>query len=319
MKELLYLREQYGEVFATVMPDGLIVPWKPLSMGEFLHYDSLRRTGKLPPGYLEDEIFKKCVADKSLVLDSKMMKAGIVTTVVAAILAVSGPSSMSELSLMLDANRQIVHTVVLYDIINLIIQAYPAYTVEDILEWDYETVTLRFAQAEKKLLNTGMIAEPISFTPLGQQQEAPKPRPKIDSAELFNLYKEQKGEAPGPTPSAPIQPLSTTKQTVITKADIIESEAILVGHEKEMVEINKKVENTASIYKDYLTRKPGEKLKIKTTEERKAEAETRMEENRLKNLQNAKLRQRLDAIEMKKLLEVRERERVRKTKKKRRR
>ena len=106
MQTLPQLRERYGDNFASVLNDGnLIVPWKPLSIERQIEFENLFQSNKYSKAFIEDLIFAECVLDNILVEDIGLLAAGIVTTVVTAILRVSSPPTTLELSMSMDNAR----------------------------------------------------------------------------------------------------------------------------------------------------------------------------------------------------------------------
>ncbi|MHA2063331.1 MAG: hypothetical protein ACXABY_03000 [Candidatus Thorarchaeota archaeon] len=269
MDRVLLLREQHGSVYATVLPDGQTIPWKPLPIGEYLQYEQLLEGQVYPRAILEDEIFKKCVLNQVLVSDIDKLRAGVVAAVVAGIMAHSGPPTPGHLQQMMDLSREAASSV-LHELTALTCQAFPAYKPEDLYSLDYETFMLRAAQAERKLLNTGIIHEPITLEvrqPGEQQQRPPPPKPPPR-----NMARDWE---------------KSQKKTVITQHDTMEQQAALIAHEHvDQVITNKEMmKGVPAIYKDYAEKvKKGEKVEIKSEEERRADALARSERNKQRNL-----------------------------------
>lgn len=295
MDYLLYLRSRYGNVFATELPDGRVIPWRPLTVGEFMEYDGLLRTGQYPRAAIEDEVFTKCVLDEGVVKGIDSLRAGIVTTVTAAIFSVSGPHSPEEMNLIMNYNRMQADGVIPY-VVSLICQAFPAYKPEDVYAMDYTTMMTRLAHAEHKLLRTGMISEPVSFHTIGQEPQAPQrpqpQKPKVDSSKLFEEYYARQGVKPPPPTKPPPAPKAKKGQTtVITENDVAEHTTHYTGHEAEdrIILEAQMVDETSGIYDDYLEQmRKGEKVTIPSHEERMAAARKRMEANRQKAIAVAK-------------------------------
>lgn len=331
MNQLLYLRRQYGEVFVTELPSGQIVPWRPLSTGEYIHYNRLLRMGVPPPAAVEDEIFIKCVQDKVLVNSIDKLKAGIVSSIVACIISYSGPQGADELNYMLNLKRAEINDAI-HEIVGIICQAFPAYKPEEVYEMDYDTIMQRAALAESKLLRTGILQEPMEFqapqreedrriSEQERQQRLEKNKKmreeyyKQEGIHVPDKFKDTRREPPiSHVPLA--SPLKTTERTVITKSDMIEHQAVLQGHEADEVEQIKSTNKTAQIYADYLEQmKDGGELRIKTDEERLAAAKERMEQNKQKLLERQKIAAEAARKELPELLKVREEARKRKQRK----
>lgn len=299
MEHLLVLREKHGSVFATQLPDGRVVPWKPLSVGEFLEFDATFRRGVYSSAYLEHEIFDKCVLDEYLKTNKDEQKAGTISLIVSHIMMVSGPSSLEEIGNML-ALKRLEASGIIYQLAGVIIQAFPGYTMEDILSMDYQTLMLRVAQAEDKLVRTGMLQEPLT---LERNQPTASPGIRPDTSKMLQNYYEQQGIQDGPVP--PPAPLRSTGQTVITAGDVNEHASLLTGHamtDRIVVE-HQMVQETASIYTDYLEQiRKGEKVTPKTHQQRVAEAKQRMQANK-KAFAEAMAKKRKEEEEQRRALE----------------
>lgn len=290
------LREQYGDVFVSETPDGLIIPWKPLSIGDYFEYENRFAMNLMPPSILEDEIFKKCVTDKVLVDGIDRLKAGTVTTVVATIMQNSGPVSANDIEAGLNQgrarSRQIIH-----NLVTTICQAFPSYKPDELYDLDFSTFMLRLAQAEDRLLRAGVIKEPLSITSEEPEQVTPTPKapepekkkPKVDLSKLKQEFDKQNW---GPLVDTNKKPVASkpdkevygdmTKKTVITKADTDEHAAAIGGSAIDTtIDQNQMLKDTANIYKDYVDQqnKTG-KLAIPPYEERMKAAQERANKNK---------------------------------------
>ena len=298
------LREQHGEVYVCETPDGLVIPWKPLSIGDFFEYERLFSMGMYSSSILEDEIFRKCVTDPVLVKGIDRLKAGTVTTVVAAIMQHSGPSGPDETKQVMDISRnraqQIQHKMV-----TLICQAFP-YKPDELYHLDFNTFMLRLAQAEDKLISTGQFKEPLrigSVEELQEEQQKPKPRRPADRADLnklkriYEARKEQQPpisppvEAPAPQESdavdyEPLNPHLTNDrgEIVISSAEMAEGKYIGTSNHRDDDErkqaeqqIDTTIGDAKKIFKEYTAQ---EKVQIKSHEERVKLAQERAERNK---------------------------------------
>jgi len=199
MRLLHEVREEYGGVYVTCFDDGLLVPWQPLSMGDYIKYTQDYNRRVFVPSRLEDEIFRKCVVDDSLVRQLSFLKAGIITTVVLNIWQYSGPSGISSFNQDLEVARSMLNADgvrALHDLVQVITMAFP-YKPEEVYDMEYETFLLRLAQSEKKLLELGAIKEPIVMQDVNQEKgpspleqfiqgEAEVKKPKIDAKKLWD-------------------------------------------------------------------------------------------------------------------------------------
>jgi hypothetical protein len=334
MASLLELREQHGNVFVSNLPDGQSIPWKPLTLGDYIQYDRLIKVGLYPAAYIENEIFKKCVLDPVLVDNIDQLRAGVVSTVSTAILSYSGPQSIDELTTLLNINRNEANQA-LHQLVSTVCQAFPAYKPEDVYDLEYNIFMLRVAQAEEKLMRAGLMTEPISIAVPGQDSEKKKKRPKPPQVDLKKRYEDEgivptreeyledkqekardrkaelrKVEMPVTPPPTPPP---TTERTVISKADIIEHQQVMSGHDVDPVAHKKAADETAKLYQDYLQElADGKELRIRTPEERKAAAEERSKEHKKKLLAQRDQLMKDMAKERKELLKVREKARERK-------
>lgn len=287
------LREIYGSCYLTETPDGQLIPWKQLTIGEFMEYEALLHSPILPPSIIETEIFSKCVLDRTLVNNIALQKAGTIPLVVSHIMRYSGPASINEFNSILDMQRSVAERPI-HQIASLICQAFPSYTLEQVYSMDFYTMGLRLAQAEQKLIRLGVITEPISLVdPSTVPSKPQKQRPQIDPKKLKNLYDKSKASPPPP----PVGSANKIKQVV--PEDLGESKAGPTGETiisfAEMAKalddgsdenLEKQMKQEAkSIYGNYLG-KDG-KVKIPSHEERVEQAKQRMAENR-KNAAKAK-------------------------------
>jgi len=271
MDELLSLRERYKKGFASLLPDGTYIPWRPLSVADYLNYTQLAKSRQYPQVCLENEIFKKCVLNEYTSNNLDDLQAGVVTTIANTIFHYSAPQTSEDLAELLNIQRGEVNGVI-HDLVSLVCQAFPAYTPDDLYAMDIETLMARVALAERKLLSTGILQAPLNIvhvqpdgTPVEVKPQAPPPEPpKVNAAKAF---KEQK----------------SVPRTIITKKDTQEVEALAyTGHEKEdkLIAKDKMLQETAGIYADYLEQlKNGQQVVIKTPEERKAAALEKAKEN----------------------------------------
>lgn len=289
MRYRSHLRLKFPGQYATELPDGTVIPWRTLTLQEFIDYDLAARSQILIECLLEDEIFIKCVLDPVIVKDMNKLPAGTIPMVVSAINSLSGPASIEELDCLLNLGRSSINNI-LHDLVEVTIQAFPAYTPDDLYDMDYITLMKRVALAEKKLLRTGMLKEPLSLISANQQEtEVPQKAP----VNLKQQFQEQQAPASRMNRQIPIiknpeevsfPKVPTTKATTIIKsADVDEHTAHYQGHEKgdRILLEDKMVKETAGFYKNYLKQiQETGKLQILTPDERKDEIDARMEENK---------------------------------------
>lgn len=197
MQKIYEARKEYGDVFVTIFNDGLTVPWKPLSVGEYIKYSQDYHRKIIPFASLENEIFQKCVIDGTIIRQMSFLKAGIITVVVDNIWEYSGPTSINNFNKDLQSARAIINAEgsrALHDITQVITMAFP-YKPEEVYLMDYHTFLLRAAQAERKLINLGVMKEPIVMKDLRAEEEAHRKkyeasatqsaRPRVDAKKLW--------------------------------------------------------------------------------------------------------------------------------------
>lgn len=311
-----FLRERYGKVFVTTFPDGLRVPWKPLSLSEHTYYHQLIASQRLPSFVVENEIFKKQVVDKSVFKDANL-KAGVVSTVAACILSFSGPSDPQGVQSSLDFAREKIQSSMLHEFVSVICMAFPAYTPDDIYNMEYSIFMDRLALAENKLLATGVLSEPISVTD-DSVKKAPKKTSPVSPEKLKEIYESRQfsNTEKRAISSVVSPPDSSNQQTIIDKKEMAELTMSLTGQERQNLQIagHEFIKNVANdVYAPYIEQmKKGEKVRIMTPEERISEMEKR--EKKSKELYEKKKKDIQQAI---KKLENRKHDRVLKFRKKR--
>lgn len=189
--------------YITTFPD-FVVPWKLLPIVSYLAYDLEVKSGAQLFTTLEDEIFRKCVLDPVIVSQVDHIPAGIVSTVVHNIWETSAPSTEDDFVASLEHARNIVHAPpasIFYEAANWIMVAFPSYTPESVMDMDHQTLMLRLAQAEKKLMALGVIQEPFTFTS-PEVPKGPAPRPSREKVDLKALW----DSAHNPAKKGPAQP-----------------------------------------------------------------------------------------------------------------
>jgi hypothetical protein len=312
MEDIYTARGLYGQVFATTLQDGSLIPWKALSVGDVIHYSELIRAGIYPLACIEDEIFKKCVVDGFFTNNIHKLKAGTVSTVAGSILEFSSPVNLEQINYLIEQKRFEHQAHVFHQMVGWICQAFPSYKPEDIYAMDYEILLLRLVQAEEKLLRAGILKEPFKFFDNTQTDEARQSTPQQPPVNI----------PPQPPKRNVAKEFRQQQQTVITKADILESRMAMDGHSLDDVEHSKVANETAmAIYPEYMEQvknlKPGEKFEIPPHEERMAAAEEKAKLNKAKYDKAMKQKQVIDRQELQRLKKVREEERKRRARRKR--
>lgn len=210
MLPLHKVRQGYGGIFATVFSEDLIVPWKPLSLGDFISYTRDYERGAIPSVLLEDEVFKKCVLDSSLVRQMNFLPAGLVSVVAQNIWEYSGPKGVSEFNQDLAGARHILFgggSKALHELVTIIAMAFP-YKPEEVYAMDYETFLLRLAQSEKKLIDMGVLKTSVDL--IEEQVETPTPKKAkafadLNKVDIKKLWEEQHGIVKEPLPPPPVR------------------------------------------------------------------------------------------------------------------
>lgn len=156
------LRKRYGEIYVTSFPNGIDVPWKPLSFGDFIYFQEAISEARVPLVLLEEEVFRKCVVNQVFVDTIDTLPAGIVSVVADEILNVSGPYQPDLFNQEMERAR---HRASLYihQMAVLVCQAFPAYKPEDVYQMKYDDLLLRLAQAESILMRAKLLNEPIAM------------------------------------------------------------------------------------------------------------------------------------------------------------
>jgi hypothetical protein len=283
-KRLSNIRRLYGSTYVSTLRDGVLVPWRQLSLGDYFEYDSQMTEGKIPQYVIEEEIFRRCVLDKSLVQNMYRLKAGTITVVARAIMLYSGPQTIDELNSGLNLYREIADQLQ-HKMAIQICKVFPAYKPEDIYAMDYNTVLLRVAQAERVLAERGELSEPIYFAP--REEEQVQPQQEIDPRRLKEMHDFAKRTAPQPSVTIP----SSQGQTVISSNDVLEHSMAYTGHEMEdrILLEHEMVKQTAPFYQEYVEQMSrGEKVEIKSVEERMKEARAREARNKERYLEHVK-------------------------------
>lgn len=143
-------------------PDGKRIPFRLLTWERYSAYWELLLKGHVVPAIIEQEIFNECVLDYDYIANSGNLRAGIVGTIAAVILQMSGPNNPSLFNAAIDSCRQHIDTID-SQIVMVICRAFPAYKPEDIEQMTWNKVLFRLAQAERILMskNPPELAEPI--------------------------------------------------------------------------------------------------------------------------------------------------------------
>lgn len=224
-EKVVNYRKRYGDNWLSIFENNIEVPWRKLSLQEFLYFNDLRNAGFYTLVEIEDEIFKACVLEPVYVENIDIIPAGIVSTVASQIFELSGPQSVEQIAEDLNFARYEVQDFV-SSAITIICSVFPAYTPEALLAFPYETFMKRLALAEKRLLELGYIKEPISV--IGENAQSQQAQEKPSDIKKKKLLEEKRIElekklkdlnAQAGTPSANSSGTIITKRQMSTNLD----------------------------------------------------------------------------------------------------
>lgn len=289
MKTPADLRERYGEIFVLELPDGQQVPFKLLSLKDYFSYSKAIEADLIPKSILENEIFEKCVLDNVLINSIHNQKAGTPTVVADTILQYSVPRSIEEFQYFLNYNRNIVSNV-LYQVINIICLGFSSYTPDDILNKDIYEILFLLALAERKLLETGALSEPLDFS--GGERQPKQKKPKVDISKLREEYEKQKDEfnihklhqEGKERPKSVVESEIPSFDDRDREGNVSISMNELMYNNRTLEEQDlKTLQDAKVIFKDYLEQvAKGERIKIKSDEQRIEEYNKMVAEKRKK-------------------------------------
>jgi hypothetical protein len=194
--DLRELRVKYGRVYVTILPDRLVVPWRPLPISSFLDYLNDIGSARYDQFALENEIFESCVIDETLVRHIPFLKSGTITTTVQNIWEVSGPASVDAFNVQLAEARAELSgpNGALHESVSIITSAFP-YKPEEVYAMPADEMFSRLALAEKKLMQAGIMEEPLFMQP---PREAQLPGTPVDAKKIFD--QQQQPQPPQPPP-----------------------------------------------------------------------------------------------------------------------
>lgn len=187
-------RKRYGDNWLTAFPNSLEIPWRQLTLQEFLDYDDLFRSNKYTSAEIEDEIFRLAVLEPLYTENLDILPAGVISTVAAQILNISGAQDPEQISRDLDIARNQTQDFISSAVV-LICSVFPAYTPEDVYSLTYPVFMQRLALAERRLLELGVIKEPLTVLSASNQsvpQELPSQRKRRELLEAKRQQIESK-------------------------------------------------------------------------------------------------------------------------------
>lgn len=182
---LLHLQKQKGDghLFVTSFPGWEDVPFKLPSVRRLQHYSASLALAQdiFSAHMIWEQIFRECVVDEDLAFHREDIPAGVIESIGRLILFLSGA----------DENA-VEYTQGLYEVYRpqtmipltfmkrTICSAFGAYTFEALDNLDYQTVCELFIQAERLMLDGGILEEEYQLLGPGQQ-----PRQQMANADQF--------------------------------------------------------------------------------------------------------------------------------------
>lgn len=211
-------RQTWGNNWLSVFED-LEIPWRQLTLQEFLDYDFLYKTHQYTDTEIEDEIFRLVCLEKFYSENLDKLSSGLISTVVAHTMMVSGPGSVEQISEDLNAARNQTGDF-LSSAMALICSVFVAYKPEEVMALNYQEFMKKLALAERRLLEMGVMKEPLTILSSEPAPKAKQKRKDIES-KMGNLN----------TASTPVvPPISTSERTVIRKTDM--ASTLFSGHDR---------------------------------------------------------------------------------------
>jgi hypothetical protein len=233
-EKIVAYRKRYGDNWLTIFPESLEIPWRQLTLQEFLDYDSLFRSGRYTAVEVEDEIFCTAVLNSTYIENIDILPAGVVSVVASQILEISGVQSPEQITQDLNLARDQVQDFI-SSALTLICSVFPAYTPEAVLALNYQNFMRRLAMAERRLLELGVLKEPISVlspeqeSTGGPQPELPSQRRRREILESRKLELEKKLGNLNDEMATPITP--SQRGTVISKTQMSSNLETDTGHD----------------------------------------------------------------------------------------
>ena len=151
MNDHLELKLKYGDLYLIELADQIFI-WRPMKWKDYRRYRDFISVNPFLAPDIEDHIYENYVIDSTDEISSiDELPAGIVSTVVKAILSIAGAANGQAFENLLEIQRG---TILSFEeqIVTLICKAFP-YKPEDLEELDWLTILKRLAQAEKILSN----------------------------------------------------------------------------------------------------------------------------------------------------------------------
>jgi len=172
---LIYLQDRGGKghLFVSHFPGWGDVPFKLPSVKRAQQYSAalaLTENTRTPGSVILEQIFGECVVDENLAYHEHDIPAGIVDSVGRGILYLSGITEdvITYTQNLFNTYRHQVNTMI-PSMERTICSVFGGYTFSNVNELDYQEMCEVFIQAEKALLDGGVIEEPYKFD-LGEKE-----------------------------------------------------------------------------------------------------------------------------------------------------
>jgi hypothetical protein len=175
-----------GDLFGFELDDGQLIPFKLLNYREYKSLIHSLGSGNPTPEIIFDYIFNKCVLDTVLVDIIEEQQAGLVQTLGELILSLSGPGDKEFLTSLLDQARACTGTVEL-QIKATICRVFPGYTMDKLDELTFPKLVQVFAQAERVMLDSGVIEEPFRISIPSEPDDVEPGQGVIKNADITKL------------------------------------------------------------------------------------------------------------------------------------
>ena len=202
---LLHLQKQKGDghLFIVSFPGWEDVPFKLPSMRRAQHFSAALTLAEdtFSVVMIWEQIFRECIIDENLAFHREDIPAGIVESIAKLIVFLSGTGENT-----LEYTKGLYDTYRAQAMIPLafmkrtICSAFGAYTFKDLEELDYQTICELFVQAERLMIDGGILEEPYELLAPGEQ-----PGQQMANADDFVSDSGLEGSGPGPSQSPAVQ------------------------------------------------------------------------------------------------------------------
>ena len=165
------LKQQVGDnLYCLNFPDGIVIPFRLLSLGEFNSCRTSLAIGIIPAQDVYDSIYQMCVLNEAYKQHTDGLKAGVPGLVSKVIYYMSGPNDIAFMQQLLDVERNVAETFE-SQMKTTICRIFPGYTMSMLDDLKFPQVIKLFAEAESVLLQTGQITEPFKIISKDEQQD----------------------------------------------------------------------------------------------------------------------------------------------------